>query len=111
MVSHENDDDDAARATQGGVLRARAATRAAYLGNEAPHLDGLVSLGCCARDFTAKHASAALRIGVSRAAAAAIGRLRELPRDAGLGHAAAAAGGVERPSFECPNDSTATSAR
>ena len=59
MVSHENDDDDAARATLGGVLRARAATRAAYLGNEAPHLDGLVSLELLrARDFTAKHFAA-----------------------------------------------------
>ena len=58
MVSHENDD-DAARATLGGVLRARAATRAAYLGNEAPHLDGLVSLELLrARDFTAKHFAA-----------------------------------------------------
>ena len=44
MVSHENGAHDAARARAGRRAAARAATRAAYLGNEAPHLDGLVSL-------------------------------------------------------------------
>lgn len=59
MVSVNEDHENTARATLGGVLRARAATRAAYLGLEAPHLDGLVSLELLrARDFTGKHFAA-----------------------------------------------------
>ena len=56
---------------------------------------------CCERATSRRSTASGVAAGVSRAAAAAAGRLRELPRDAGLGHAAAAAGGVERPSFEC----------
>ena len=112
MVSHENHDDDAARATLGGAFKG-AGRRASHVSRQrgAPsRWAGVPELAL----HTATSRCDEMRLTIvplpgRRAAAAVRVALRELPPDAGLGHGGCAAGGVVRIHRAVPRP--ATSAR